>query len=236
MDGLLGLSADVLSGGRPAPPAQTGRVQVRMLRRYQAGACRIVGPRPTLAQIVQVAEQVKMLLPAGRAGIEGPARCQLHARNDEVQFMVPGVAVPHPEDVALIRLQPREGQPLEVIHDALLLLRRHRVVRMPGQHSGGEPPSRVQRVDESAGGGYVATQNIRRMFLTTRIITPDKVARGCVAAAPSVRKDLHQHAPSPAPDGTELRNKCSSFSMPASAKTTSTVCSFPFQVLAQRAT
>lgn len=72
--------------------------------REHAGAGRIVGPGPALTVIVQVTEQVKMLLPAGRAGIECLAGGKFHARNHKVQLVVPGMNMPHPEDIALILL------------------------------------------------------------------------------------------------------------------------------------
>ena len=145
-----------------------------MGRRVHAGAGRIVGPGPSLPVVVQVAEQVKMLLPTGRTGVECLAAGKLHTRNHKVQFVVPGVNVPHPEDIALTRLQPGKGQSFKVVHDALLLLRRHRVVGVPRQSPGGETPFGVQRVDERARHLRVAAQHIRQVG----------VASGVWAAAP----------------------------------------------------
>lgn len=119
-------------------------MQIRMGWREHAGAGRVVGSGPALAVVMQVTEQVKMLLPSGRAGIECLAAGKLHTRNHKVQLVVPGMNVPHPENVALIRLQSGKGQGLEVVHDALLLLRRHRVVGMPRKRPGGETPCGVQ--------------------------------------------------------------------------------------------
>lgn len=99
--------------------------------RVHAHSGRVIRSGPTLAVIVQVAEQVKMLLPAGRAGIEGFATGKLHTRNHKVQLVMPGMNMPHPEDVALVCLQPGKGQSLKIVHDALLLLRRHSIVGMP---------------------------------------------------------------------------------------------------------
>lgn len=48
-----------------------------------------------------------------------------------MQFMVACMRMPHPQDVALIRLQPRESHFLKVIHDASFLFRRHRIIRVP---------------------------------------------------------------------------------------------------------
>lgn len=106
-------------------------MQIRMGWRKHAHASRVVGSGPALAVVVQVAEQVKMLLPAGRAGVERFAADKFHTRNHKMQLVVPGVNVPHPEDIALIRLQPGKGQGLKIVHDALFLLRRHGIVGMP---------------------------------------------------------------------------------------------------------
>lgn len=127
---LLG-SGSIIRRGRLTPAEQSRPVQIRMGWREHAGAGRVVGSGPTLAVVVQVAEQVKMLLPSGRTGVECFAAGKLHTRNHKVQFVVPGVNVPHPKDIALIRLQSGKGQGLKIVHDALLLLRCHRVVGMP---------------------------------------------------------------------------------------------------------
>ncbi len=129
--------------------------------REHAGACRVVGSGPALAVVVQIAERVKMLLPAGRTGIECLAAGKFHTRNHKVQLVVPGMNVPHPENVALIRLQSGKGQGFEIVHDALFLLRRHLVVRVPRKCPGGETPFGVQRVDERARNLRVAAQHIR---------------------------------------------------------------------------
>ena len=112
--------------------------------REHAGAGRVVGSGPALAVVVQVAEQVKMLLPAGRAGIERFAAGKLHTRNHKVQLVVPGVNVPHPENITLTRLQSGKGQSFKIVHDALLLLRSHRVVGVPRKSPGGETPCGFQ--------------------------------------------------------------------------------------------
>jgi len=61
---------------------------------------------------------------------------------------MPGMMVPHPKNISLIRLQAGKGHGLEVIHDALFLLGRHAFVRVPGQDSGRELPFSVQGVDQ----------------------------------------------------------------------------------------
>ncbi len=92
-------------------PADAARLdQVRMCRLVSSRALRIVGPGPTLAPVKKVAEQVEMFMPARRAGIEGLASAQLHAWDNEVQLVMPGVGVSDPEDVVLLGLEPGKGQ------------------------------------------------------------------------------------------------------------------------------
>lgn len=106
-------------------------MQVGVLRGVQAGAGRVVRSGPSFPVVVQVAEHVKVLLPAGRARVERLAAGELHARNDEMQLMVARVAVPYPKDIALVRLQTRKGHLLKLVHQPLFLLRGHFVVRVP---------------------------------------------------------------------------------------------------------
>ena len=196
VNGFLGGGAVILARSF-APAQQAGVVQIRMFRRVEADAGRVVRSGPALPVVVQVAEHIKMFLPAGWAGIKRLAAGKLHARNDKMQFMVASMTVPHPQDIALIRVQPREGHFFKIVHNPLFLFRRHRIVRVPGKHPGSELPFGVQRVDEVAGGFRIPAQDFRRQFVATRIIRADKVVRGAVTAALAVRKDFHIHGGSP---------------------------------------
>ena len=172
-------------------------MQVRMGGRVHSHAGRVVRSGPALAVIVQVAEQVKMLLPAGWARVERFAAGKLHTRNHKVQFVMPGMNMPHPEDIALIRLQSGKGQGLKIVHDALLLLLRHRVVGVPRKCPGGETPFGVQRVDERPRHLRVAAQHIRQMGVASGVVFAHKIVGGAFARTLAVRKDLHVHgAPS----------------------------------------
>lgn len=79
-----------------------------------------------------------------------------------MQFMVARVRMPNPQDIALIRLHTCEGHFFKIVHNPLFLLRRHRIVRVPRKHPGGELPFGVQRVDEVAGGFHIPAQDFRR--------------------------------------------------------------------------
>lgn len=154
VNGFLGGSAIILARCL-APAEQTGVVQISMFRRVQTGEGRVIRSGPALPVVVQVTEHVKVFLPTGRARIERLAAGQFHAGDDKMHFMVPGVTVPYPQDIALVRLQARKGHLFKIVHDAPFLFRRYRVVRVPGKHPGGEAPFGVQRVDKGAGGVHI---------------------------------------------------------------------------------
>ena len=200
VNGFLGGGA-IIFGRRFAPAQQTGVVQIGMFRSMDTGAGRVVRSGPALPMVVQVTEYIKMFLPAGRTGIKRLAAGKFHTRNDKVQLMVSRVRVPHPEDIALIRLHAREGHFFKIVHNPLLLLRRHRIVRVPGKHPGGELPFGIQRVDEVAGGFHIPAQDFRRQLVAARIIRADKVMRGAVTTALAVREDFHIHGVSPESGG-----------------------------------
>jgi hypothetical protein len=150
VDGFLGLGPVVLA--RIFTPAdKAGLVQVGMIRGMQSGAGRVVRSGPAFPVIVQIAEHVEVLLPARWTGIEILAARQVQTGNDKVQFMMPGMVVPYPKNIALIRLQPGKGDGFKVVHDAFFLFRRYRVVRMPGENASSELPFSIYGVDEVTG-------------------------------------------------------------------------------------
>lgn len=202
VDGLLGRGPVILA--RYFPPAeQPSLVDIRVFRGMQAGAGRVVRSDPALSVIVEVADHVKMLLPAGRAGVERFTAGKLHTRNDEVQLVMACMRVPHPEDIALIRLQARKGDLFKIIHHPLLLFRRDLVVRVPGKHPSAEFPFGIQRVDEVAGGFHIPAQHFRLQFVPARIIRADKIMSRPVTAPLAMRKDFHIHGESSAADDSD---------------------------------
>lgn len=128
-----------------------------------------------------------------------------------MEFMVPGMVVPHPKDIALIRLQAGKGHGLEVVHDARFLLGRHDFVRMPGKDSGRELPFGVQGVDQLSGQLRITAQYFRRMFVPVRVVRPHKIARRPIPSPLAVREDLHVHGVSlKAFDSMEEEGSCRS--------------------------
>lgn len=232
VDGLPDLVAPVLFDGL-APAQKPGLAQAGMLRRVHPPVSRVVWSGPAFADIVHIAEYVKVLLPAGRAGIERLAAGKLHARDDKVQFVMPGMAVPNPEDMALIRIQPGKGHPLEVVHDALFLLRRDGIGGMPGQNPGGETPFATQRINQLTGQAHISAQDFRRTAVAARIVPPDKVLRGGGTVPLAVRKNFHQHDGPPAWGGGGVSFNSRSRLM--SAASTAIVSARLLWVLAHRA-
>ncbi len=224
----------LIFAGLSAPAQQTRRMEIGMARRTQARPLRIIRPRPTFPDIVQITKHIEILLPAGRAWIESPAAGKLHARNHKMQFMMPGVAVPNPENCPLIFFQPGKGDSLKIIHDALFLFRRHRVVGMPGKNPGRKTPCRIQRINQRPRPLHIAAQDFRRMYIPARIVLPYQIACGGAAVSPSMRENLHIHDGSPGGGGA-VSFASNARSRLTSAVRISTASARPFQVLAQRA-
>jgi len=192
VDSRLGLGPLVFSW-RFTPAEQPRFVQVGVIWSVESGAGRVVRPAPALPQVVEVAQWVEMLLPARRKGVESPAGGEFHARDDEVQFVVSGVTVTHPQYVILIGLQPGEGGPLEVVHKPSFLLRRDLIFRPPGADAGAELPLAGLRVNQGAGQFLVAAQDLRRRFRTAGIVQPKQVIDRAMSAALSVREHFYVH-------------------------------------------
>ena len=189
---VLGIGAFVFVW-LPAPADEPRSMQIGMVGSMDAGSRGIVRTCPAFRDVQQVAENIEGFLPAGRTGIERLSAPEFHARDDEMQFWMPSVSVPHPENIPLVFLQSGKGYCLETVHDLSFLLRRDDIVGMPGKDASRELPCRVQRVDEPPGKGDIPSQNLRRTFLSAGVIHPHKVMRGRVTSAFPVRKHLHVH-------------------------------------------
>ena len=189
---VLGVGAFVLAW-LFAPADEPRSMQIGMVGSMDAGSRGLVRTCPAFRDVQQVAENIEGFLPAGRTGIERLSAPEFHARDDEMQFRMPCVSVPYPENIPLVFLQPCEGYGFEFVHDFSLLLRRDDIVRMPGKNASRELPCRVQRVDELPGKGDIPSQNLRRTFLSAGVIHPHKIMRGRVASAFPVGKYLHVH-------------------------------------------
>ena len=158
----------------------------------EAGAGRVVRSGPVFPVIVQVAEHVKVFLPTGGQGLNA-LPLESSTRGMTKCIMVARMAVLYPKDIALIRFQARKGHLLKVIHDALFLFRRYRVIWMPGEYPGSEFPFGVQRINKGASDFHIPAQHFRRQLVPARIIRAHKVVRGAVTAALAVWEDFHIH-------------------------------------------
>ena len=223
MDNLFGPVA-VAFPDFPAPSFHAGLEQVGLFRKFIPRSRRIVRSRPAFAPVEEIAEHVKVLLPAGRTGIEILAAGKFQAWNEEMQLVMPGMGMPHPEDIALIRFQTGEGHALKGVHDFLFLCLADLLIRMPRQSARGEFPSPLNAVDKRAGHGGIAAQHLRRGCVSPRIIRAYKIAAGLVAFSRAVRKNLHQHGSASESFSAEAHdaNPAIRRSMPASAANTST--------------
>ena len=141
--GLLGCGARVSVRaifGYGSPTYQPGAVQVGMFRGIGPDAGRVVRSGPAFPVVVLVAEYIKLLLPAGRAWVKRFAAGKFHTRNDKMQFMVPGMGMANPQNIALIGCQPSKRHFFKVVHYLFFLLWRDGVFRVPGKHPRREPP------------------------------------------------------------------------------------------------
>ena len=189
---VLGIGAFVLAW-LSAPADESRSVQIGVVGSMDTDSRRIVRSCPAFRDVQQVAEDIEGFLPAGRTGIERLSASKFHTRNDKMQFRMPCVSVPYPENIPLVVLQSGKGYGFETVHDFSLLFRRDDIVGMPGQDASRELPCRVQRVDEPPGKGDIPSQNLRRTFFSAGVIHAHKVMCRGMASAFSVRKYLHVH-------------------------------------------
>jgi len=148
-----------------AIPARGLRVkEISLVGKKVAGACRIVRPCPAFAPVEEVAEDGELFLPSGRASIEILAAGKLHARDEEVEFVMSGVAVPYPEYVPLIGFESGKCYSLESVHNVALLRFVHIIVGMPCEHAGREFPTPFDAVDELGCELRIAAKHFGRML------------------------------------------------------------------------
>lgn len=132
---------------------------------------------------------------------------------------MPGMVVPHPEDIALVRLQAGKCHGLEVVHDVRFLLGCHSVFRMPGKDPGRELPFGVHAVDQLSRQLRIAAQHNGWMFVPARVVRPHQIARRPIPGPLAVREDLHVHGVST--EGFDSRGReesCRSLSAGAASR------------------
>jgi hypothetical protein len=179
--------------GLLAPADEAGIVQVGVVGGANTGAGRVIGARPVFTLIVEVAQGVKIFLPAGWKSIEGFARGKFNPGDDEMQFMVSGMAVAYPKNVVLVWFHACEGNLLKVVHQFPFLFRAHGVFRPPGADPGCELPFAWLGIYQVAGHVLIAAQKCRRCVGPAWIICPHNVIDRAIAATLAVRKNFYKH-------------------------------------------
>ena len=83
--------------GRFFPPAEKAGIEYfGMFGRMQSPSCRIVRSGPVFPEIMKISEYIEILLPPWWAGIECLAGSQLNTGDNEMQLVVPGMAMANP--------------------------------------------------------------------------------------------------------------------------------------------
>ncbi|WP_416046598.1 hypothetical protein [Phaeobacter inhibens] len=115
---------------------------------------------PTVTLVHHVAQAVIGVLVARWRDVEALARRQLQARRAEVKLDPAFVAMADPEHLILLRVQPREGQPLEMVHDLGLLVLGRGVTVRKADHARAVGPLVATGVDQGLGALRVAAQDL----------------------------------------------------------------------------
>ena len=124
------------------------------------GALQLHWVGPAVALVHHIAQAVEGLLIAGRRNVQTSARGQLQARCAEVKLNAVFVGMPDPEHLILLRVQPREGQPLEVVHDLGLLFFGWGIFCGKADHARAIGPLVAAGVDQGLGAVGVAAQHL----------------------------------------------------------------------------
>ena len=118
-----------------------------------------------------------------------------------MQLVVVGVRMPDPENVVLVRFEPREGHGLERVHEFFFLARRYFIPRCAGKHTGCKLPNPVLRIDQLSGCLRIAAKDFRRIFIAPGIVRTDEIIDRAASRPFAMGKDLHVHQ-------DPLRNSC----------------------------
>ena len=117
---------------------------------------------PAVALVHHVPQAVIGVLIARWGDVVALARRQLQARRAEVKLDPAFVAMADPEHLILLRVQPREGQPFELVHDLGLLVRGRVVGARKADHARAVGPLVAAGVDQGLGALGVAAQDLRQ--------------------------------------------------------------------------
>ncbi len=175
------------------------------------GALQLHRIGPAVALVHHIAQTVEGFLIARRRDVQAPARGQLQARRAEVKLDTVFVGMSDPEDLILRRVQPREGQTLELIHDLGLLFLGRGVGGGKADHPRSVGPLVATGVDQRFGALGVAAQDLGQRLagdrdrlavciadqVTVAVVSQhlvrDEVANRTSARAFAVAEELDQH-------------------------------------------
>jgi hypothetical protein len=175
------------------------------------GALQLHRIGPAVALVHYIAQAVKGVLVARWCDVQAPPRVQFQARRAEVKLYTVFVGMSDPEHVILRRVQPREGQTLEVVHDLGLLFLARGVGCGKTDYTRAVGPLVTTGDDQGLGPVWVATQDLGQRFARDRHrlavciadqvtavvigqhLVRDEVADRTSARAFAVAKELDQH-------------------------------------------
>ncbi len=167
---------------------------------------------PAVGLIHQVAKGIEGGLIAGRGDVQAASRGQVEARGAEVELDAAFVAVTDPEDVELLRVEAREGELFEAVHDLGLLRLGRCVVGGKADDTGAVGPGMGAGVNQRLGPLGVAAQDLgsrvadRVRRLASRIanqvavgvvgqnLIGDQVADGAGPVPLAIGEELDQHS------------------------------------------
>jgi hypothetical protein len=111
---------------------------------------------PAVALVHHIAQAVEGVLISGRCDVQAAPRGQLQARCAEVKLDAVFVGMSDPKHLILRRVQPREGQTLEPVHDLGLLFLGRGVCGGKADHARAVGPLVATGVDQGFGAVGIA--------------------------------------------------------------------------------
>ena len=167
---------------------------------------------PTVGLVHQVAKGIEGGLIAGRGDVQAAAGGQVKAWSAEVELDAALMAMADPEDVELLRVEARESELFEAVHDLGLLRLGRGVVGGKADDTGAVGPGMGAGVDQRLGPVGIATQDLRARVadrvrglasliadqvavgIVGQNLIGDQVADGAGPAPLSVTEELDQHS------------------------------------------
>ena len=135
--------------------------QMKMTELDIPGARGIIRPRPVVLDVVNIAQRVKLLLPARRCDVQGFPRLKIHPGGQDVDVHTAvGFFVPDGGPGIAIRIEAGPGQALEVVEEIVDLIGRWRIIRGPGNDRGRGAVFEGQGVGDSTDELWIAAHHL----------------------------------------------------------------------------